>query len=64
MDPQEALLKMREAMEIIAKRPVDVGIKVWLQAARDLAEAAAALDTWMANGGFIPEGWMLHRQAV
>jgi hypothetical protein len=64
MDPDEALAQMRAAMEIMSKRPIDVGAKVWFQAARDLAEASCAIDTWMANGGFLPAGWMLHRRAV
>jgi hypothetical protein len=64
MDPDEALAQMREAMETMSKDVDRVGPEQFTLAALALAEAACALDTWMANGGFLPAGWMLHRRAV
>jgi hypothetical protein len=64
MDPDEALEKMREALMTMSKDVDTVGPDKFTLAALALAEAACALDTWMANGGFLPAGWMIHRQAV
>jgi hypothetical protein len=64
MDPDEALAQMREAMEIMSKDADTVGPEAWMSAGFALAEAAAALDTWMGNGGYLPAGWMIHRQAA
>lgn len=65
MAPDEALKKLRDALDgMQGVGSATVGSSGWLDAVRDLAEAACALDTWMANGGFLPAGWMIHRQAV
>jgi hypothetical protein len=65
MDPDEALKQLREALDgMHGVGAATVGTAGWLDAVEDLARAAEALDTWMANGGFLPAGWMIHRTAV
>jgi hypothetical protein len=56
MDPNEALSNLRAAAERVnasldAEQPVDE------DDARELADAAQALDGWLSRGGFLPDGW-------
>lgn len=60
MDPNEALKRMRElAREAMAAEsggePADLGRM------SELAEQFQALDSWLTNGGFLPDGWS-HRE--
>lgn len=58
MDPNEALKNAREAVRLV--RALSDGIveeDVLLDAASDLADAFAALDEWLARGGFKPDAW-------
>jgi hypothetical protein len=50
MDPNEALIKAREAL----KRYCVSGDEA---EASDLADAFEALDTWLSKGGFLPDAW-------
>jgi len=51
MDPNETLKKLRKLF-------ADVDPEVWdsqeFERARDLFQA---LDEWIVNGGFLPDGW-------
>lgn len=52
MDPNEALKAIRE---MIANYNSEKGISGWdLEA---LVQNFAALDQWIASGGFLPEAW-------
>ena len=65
MDPDEALKMMREALEALhGPKAVTRRSAAWYRAVIELSESSCTLDTWMANGGFLPAGWMIHRQAV
>jgi hypothetical protein len=65
VDPDVALAELREAVEELEYRAaVDraEGQTVKLAAiGRDVAERVKALDTWLTNGGFLPEAWDVER---
>lgn len=52
MDPNEALENLRAFIGLV----LDVG-RYTAETVEAGAEAAQALDTWMSNGGFLPEEW-------
>lgn len=52
MDPNEALENLRTFIGLV----LDVG-RYTAETVEAGAEAAQALDTWMSNGGFLPQEW-------
>jgi hypothetical protein len=59
MDPNVALREIRVAIEKIRQMPLDAlrdGV------VDDLIEHVEALDDWLSNGGFLPDGWADHRR--
>ena len=52
MDPNEAL----ELLRSFIGQVLDIG-RFTIETVERGAEAALALDTWMSNGGFLPEEW-------
>ena len=53
MDPDEALKRAREAAQRYKRNiPRDPPV-----AADDLADAFEAIDSWLSNGGFLPQDW-------
>lgn len=56
MDPNEALKRCR-ALGAQVLRNVDDGVLGSRDTAEALAEAFAALDSWLAKGGFLPKSW-------
>ena len=60
MDPNETLRIMRAAAERI-QASLDEGAPVEEDDAAELAEAALALDGWIARGGFLPDAWRATR---
>lgn len=51
MDPNETLDMLRQAVIEYERGESPEGV------AGALAEAAAALDAWLSNGGFLPADW-------
>lgn len=62
LDPNTALANLRAAIDRFdfpengADSP-DGDVSDALQAARDMSEAAEALDQWLSRGGFLPTPW-------
>jgi hypothetical protein len=70
MDPDEALKKLREAlqkwrskkMEDLMTSPVADDREIPLRVAEQIADNAEALDGWLSRGGFLPEDWAKERK--
>jgi len=56
MDPNANLLRQLELAETIFSAEASGGV-LPLEAAAELAELVLALDTWLQEGGFLPERW-------
>lgn len=57
MDPNTALANMREAIRRLDDPSNTSTIGEYAEAARDLRDAASALDEWLPKGGFLPQDW-------
>jgi hypothetical protein len=57
MNPNETLRLMREAMQTYLQGEATRDREVMADAASDLYTHAAALDTWLSRGGFLPDAW-------
>lgn len=60
MDPDEALAKLREALQLYYRRYRDKG--TGLEEADQMADGIEALDDWLSRGGFLPEDWSKNRK--
>lgn len=54
MDPEAALINMREAIAAVRSAPNPEALLI---ASTSLADAADALDGWLKSGGFLPLEW-------
>lgn len=61
MDPDAALLRFRRAYTE-ARKTSDENGTVHPQVLEELISTAEALDTWLSNGGFLPEDWRKERE--
>lgn len=56
MDPNEALAKMRAALDAYHRgQEVDSGD--WIGHLQEVAQYAEALDEWLSRDGFLPNDW-------
>lgn len=60
MDPNAALANLRQAYnEFVHSDDQELDVQVIIDHARTMAEAVAALDGWLAQGGFLPTPWQI-----
>ena len=57
MDPNETLRVLREAMQTYIRGEATRDREVMADAASDLHTHTEALDTWLSQGGFLPDAW-------
>ena len=64
MDPDAALAHFREAVRRWHEAVVTGAREAERDAASEAIEAAAALDAWMCQGGFLPTAWQARRNGL
>jgi hypothetical protein len=64
MDPDMALAHFRTAVRSWHEAVVTGTCEAERDSAREAIEAAAALDAWMCQGGFLPTAWQARRNGL
>jgi hypothetical protein len=64
MDPDAALAHFRSAVRCWHEAVVTGTREAERDAASEAIEAAAALDAWMCQGGFLPTAWNARRNGL
>jgi hypothetical protein len=70
MDPKATLVRIRELTAELAAHPRSIAVysdilsERWdlRRCADELAELVTALDEWLSQGGFLPDGWQPKEQ--
>jgi hypothetical protein len=64
MDPDVALARFRKAVGSWHEAVVTGAKTAERDAASEAIEAAAGLDAWMSQGGFLPTAWQARRNGI
>ena len=64
MDPDVALAEFRKAVRSWHQAVLARACEAERDAASEAIEAAAALDVWMCQGGFLPTPWQAKRNGL
>lgn len=59
MDPNATLDNLRNAIKMLRDEIADGDSSTVADLADDVADAAEALDTWLAQGGVLPTAWQI-----